>query len=58
MTGNLAYLVAAYAVFWAFTFALALSIWTRQRRLERQLRDLEEQLGDDQTSGVPGEPDV
>lgn len=31
------YLVAAYGVFWAFTFVLVFSIWARQRRIERQI---------------------
>lgn len=37
------YLFAAYAVFWGLTFALVFSIWARQRRLERQLKELQEQ---------------
>jgi CcmD family protein len=37
---NLVYLLAAYAIFWALTFALVLSIWARQRRLERELASL------------------
>jgi len=39
------YLVAAYAVFWAFTFALVLSIWARQRRIEREITALQARLG-------------
>jgi CcmD family protein len=39
------YLVAAYAVFWALTFVLVVSIWARQRRLEREIKALETQLG-------------
>jgi len=39
------YLLAAYAVFWVFTFVLALSIWIRQRRLERTIAALEARLG-------------
>jgi CcmD family protein len=39
------YLVAAYAVFWALTFALVFSIWARQRRLEREIEALEARLG-------------
>ncbi|MFQ6101291.1 MAG: hypothetical protein ACE5OS_08655 [Anaerolineae bacterium] len=31
------YLVAAYIVFWALTFVLVFSIWTRQRKLEREI---------------------
>jgi CcmD family protein len=38
------YLVAAYAVFWAFTFVFVLSLWSRQRRIERDIEVLEEQL--------------
>jgi CcmD family protein len=38
------YLVAAYAVFWALTFVLVLSIWARQRRLEREIAALESRL--------------
>lgn len=38
------YLVAAYAVFWAFTFVLVLSVWTRQRRIEREISRLEARL--------------
>lgn len=37
------YLFAAYAVFWGLTFALVFSIWARQRRLERELKVLQEQ---------------
>ena len=40
----LVYLVAAYAVFWAFTFALVFSIWFRQRKLEREIAALEARL--------------
>ncbi len=36
------YLVAAYGVFWGLTFALVFSIWARQRRMERELRALQE----------------
>lgn len=38
------YLVAAYAVFWTFTFALVFSIWFRQRRLEQEIAALAAQL--------------
>ena len=41
------YLVAAYAVFWAFTFALVFSIWFRQRKLEREIAALTEHLQDE-----------
>lgn len=37
---HLSYIVAAYAVFWALTFALVLSIWARQQRLEREIARL------------------
>ena len=37
---NLPYLVSAYIVFWALTFALVFSIWRRQRRLEREIAAL------------------
>ena len=38
------YLVAAYAVFWVCAFAFILLLWARQRRIERDLRRLEEQI--------------
>jgi CcmD family protein len=38
------YLVAAYAVFWALTFIFVLSLWARQRRIEREIAALEERL--------------
>ena len=38
------YLVAAYAIFWALTFVLVFSIWARQRRLQREIADLEARL--------------
>jgi CcmD family protein len=41
------YLVAAYAVFWALTFALVFSISVRQRRLEREVAALEARLRDE-----------
>ena len=34
------YLIAAYAVFWGLTFVLVLSIWLRQRRIDRDLQAL------------------
>ena len=39
------YLLVAYAVFWAFTFVLVLTMWARQRRLEREIEALEARLG-------------
>ena len=44
---NLVYLLAAYAVFWALTFVLVVSIWARQRRLEREMASLEALLKED-----------
>lgn len=41
---SLGYLVAAYGLFWGGTFALVLSLWVRQRRLDDVLRRLEERL--------------
>jgi hypothetical protein len=41
---NLSYLVAAYAVFWGLTFVLVISIWVRQRRLERDIAMLVKQI--------------
>jgi CcmD family protein len=38
------YLIAAYAVFWTLTFVLVISIWARQRRLEREIEALEARL--------------
>lgn len=40
------YLVAAYGVFWAFTFALVFSIWFRQQKLEREIAALAARLGE------------
>ncbi|MGD2145750.1 MAG: hypothetical protein PVH41_03535 [Anaerolineae bacterium] len=39
------YLVGAYAVFWAFTFVFVLLLWTRQRRIERDITTLQDHLG-------------
>jgi len=47
------YLVAAYAVFWACTFALILLLWARQRRIERDLRRLERQMDKDPPGPKP-----
>jgi uncharacterized membrane protein YciS (DUF1049 family) len=38
------YLVAAYAVFWVCSFAFILLLWARQRRIERDLQRLEDQI--------------
>ena len=45
------YLVAAYVVFWALTFVLVFSIWTRQRRLEREIAALEARLVEQEKMG-------
>ena len=34
------YLVAAYLVFWGFTFVFVLSLWARQRTMWRELEAL------------------
>ena len=46
---NLPYLVCAYIVFWALTFALVFSIWLRQRRLEREIAALAAMLAEEST---------
>lgn len=38
------YLVAAYAVFWGFTFLFVLSLWARQRRIQRDIEHLKVRL--------------
>lgn len=40
----MAYLAAAYAVFWFLTFALVFSMFQRQRSLVRQVEDLRRAL--------------
>jgi CcmD family protein len=35
------HLVIAYAIFWALTFTLVVSMWARQRRLEREISRME-----------------
>ena len=45
---NLSYLVAAYIVFWALTFMLVISIWVRQRRLDREIAALTAQVANEQ----------
>ncbi len=35
-------LLAAYAVFWGLTFVFVLSLWARQRRMEQELKRLNE----------------
>ena len=39
------YLLAAYAIFWLLPFFLILSMWARQRRLEREIAELSARLG-------------
>lgn len=43
----LPYLVVAYAVFWAFTFALVLSTWGHQRRVAQEIAMLKVRLEED-----------
>jgi hypothetical protein len=40
----MSYLVAAYAVFWAISFGLVLSIVLRQRKLQQELHILRQVL--------------
>jgi hypothetical protein len=47
------YLVVAYAVFWALAFALIVSIWARQRRIDREIAMLKALL-DDQENTLTG----
>jgi uncharacterized membrane protein len=51
---NLAYLLSAYAVFWALTFALVFSVWVRQRRLERDIAALAARLEADERAPDSG----
>jgi len=44
---NLAFLLAAYGVFWTLTFVLVFSVWLRQRRLEQQIAALAARLEED-----------
>ncbi|MCG2769111.1 MAG: CcmD family protein [Anaerolineae bacterium] len=44
MMGNLAYLVAAYAVFWAVTFVFLLRMSRRQRALQSEIESLRRTL--------------
>jgi len=41
------YLAAAYAVFWGLTFLYVFSIARRQRRLQQEIRALQEILKDE-----------
>lgn len=38
------HLVAAYAVFWGFTFLFVLSLWGRQQRIQRDIEDLKDHM--------------
>jgi CcmD family protein len=40
----MSYLFAAYAVFWALTFAYVFSIASRQKRLENEIKALRQGL--------------
>jgi CcmD family protein len=42
--GNLAYLFAAYAVFWAVTFAFVFRIARRQKSLQKEIESLRRAL--------------
>ncbi|MBM4464659.1 MAG: CcmD family protein [Chloroflexi bacterium] len=42
--GNLVYLFAAYAVFWAVTFAFVFHIAQRQKSLQREIESLKRAL--------------
>ena len=42
--GSLVYLFAAYAVFWALTFAFVLNIARRQKGLQREIESLKRVL--------------
>jgi hypothetical protein len=47
---TMTYLVAAYAVLWAISFGLVLSIVLRQRRLQQELRVLRQVVDDEPRS--------
>lgn len=40
----MAYMIAAYGVIWLLTFAFVVSIFARQRRIQRDLAVLEQML--------------
>ena len=42
--GNLVYLFAAYAVFWALTFVFVFNIARRQKDLQREIESLKDQI--------------
>jgi len=42
--GNLVYIFAAYAVFWALTFAFVFNIARRQKGLQREIESLKRQI--------------
>jgi hypothetical protein len=41
---NSVYLVTAYLVFWLLPFALIISMWVRQRRIQRDIEALKQRL--------------
>ena len=45
--GDIIYLAAAYAVFWAVTFILVFSIASRQKKVQKDLEMLEQLALDD-----------
>jgi hypothetical protein len=46
------YLVVAYAVFWGLAFALLVSIWARQRRIDREIAILNALLDDQENTSI------
>ena len=40
LMNNLRFLVAAYVIFWLLPFGLIVSIWVRQRRINREIEAL------------------
>ena len=42
--GNLGYLFAAYAVFWALTFVFVFNLARRQKGLQREIESLKQTL--------------
>lgn len=52
MDNTLPYMMAAYLIIWALAFGLVFSLWTRSRRLERELevvRQMVEELDHEQS---------
>ena len=46
------YLVIAYAVFWVLAFALVISIWARQGRIDREIAMLNALLDDQEKTAA------